>query len=129
MRTTEERVAHLEGRVWEHGQMFRILLTSLANFEQRVDRRFADVERRFVDVDRRFAEVDRRFDEVDRRFDEVGERLGRLETKLDRIDQKFDARLDREITSLRRDMGWQFRWTVGLVFTGFATVIAAVLSS
>ncbi len=96
MVTSDERLAHLEGRVGEHSQMFMGLRETIAQFEQRLDRRFEQIEARFTI----------------------------LESRMTALDQKFSA----EIGGLRREMLSQFRWTMGLVFTGFVTVVAAIIA-
>lgn len=103
MVTNEERLAHLEGRVEEHSQMFIDFRGAIRQFEQRVDTRFAA-------VDARFAAIDARFDSLERRFDALGIK----------VEAGFDG--------LRREMAGHFRWTVGVLVTGLVAVVAAVIA-
>lgn len=57
-------------------------------------------------VDARFAQVDARFVQIDGRFLV--------------LDQKVDA--------VRHEMALQFRWLVGIILTGMATIAAAILA-
>jgi hypothetical protein len=65
-----ERVARLEARTEERERMVDDVRQALANFEQRVDRRFEA-------VDRRFEAIDRRFDNVDQRFEAMNTKISR----------------------------------------------------
>lgn len=50
----------------------------------------------------------------------VDARFGHVDDRLTSLDQKVDA--------LRRDMGAQFHWTVGIIVTGLIAIVAAVLA-
>lgn len=82
MRTVEERLAGLEGRVNEQSQIFGTLRDTLARLEQRVDGRFDAIDRRFDAIDHQFDEIDRRFEGVDRRFEGFDRRFDELDRKL-----------------------------------------------
>ena len=110
MVTNEERLAHLEGRVGEHSQMFIDFRVALRQFEQRVDARFVTVDARFAAVDARFDSLERRFDALEHKCEAIG---GKVETGLD---------------GLRREMAGHFRWTVGVLVTGLVAVVAAVIA-
>ena len=106
MATIEERVAFLEGRVGEHGQMISGIRDALVSLEARMDRRFEGIDRRFEAIDRRFDTIDRRFEAIDRRFESLEGRLGGL-----------DARV-----------GHQFIWLVGIQITTLVTVLGVLLA-
>jgi hypothetical protein len=82
-----------------HDQLLTDLRTGLRQFEARVDARFAQIEGRFVQIEGRFVQIDGRF-------------LA--------LDQKVDA--------IRHEMALQFRWLVGIILTGMATIAAAILA-
>jgi len=69
-----DRLAHLEGRVVEHSQMFVL-----------------------------------------------------IESRLTASDARFD-RMEVEISGLRRDLTTQFRWTTGMLLTGFIAIFAAIVA-
>jgi hypothetical protein len=60
-----DRVSYLEGKVDEHSGTLVGVREGLAQFEERVDRRFEAVDRRFEAVDRRFESIERRLDAID----------------------------------------------------------------
>jgi hypothetical protein len=99
----EQRVERVEVHVDAHQKLLMDLRTGLQHFQARVDARFGQFEAR---VDARFAQVDARFAQIDGRFLV--------------LDQKVDA--------VRHDMALQFRWLVGLMLTGMATIAAAILA-
>ena len=74
MLNSAERLAHLEGRIMEHSQMFV-----------------------------------------------------RIEDRLTGLDTRVD-RLEGQIHGLRRDLATQFRWTMGMLLTGFITIFTAVIA-
>jgi len=98
-------------------EFFRELAQSLRQFEARVDARFAAIDTRFATIDARFVAIDSRFGDVD--------------TRLTGLDRKVDA-VAIEMTALRRDMTMQltsqFRWTTGIMISGFIAVVAAILA-
>jgi hypothetical protein len=100
MPSLEERVALLEGRVQEHGAFMTDLRASNGELRESIRDLRAEMERRFDAIERRF---DGRFEGIDRRFE--------------RIDGRFD-RMERH-----------FAWLVGIVITGFVTVIGTVASA
>jgi hypothetical protein len=102
----EQRVERVEVHVDAQNERFTELRDELRRFQQEVRARFAQIDARFVQVDARFVQVDGRFVQMD----------GRLLA----LDQKVDA--------VRHDMALQFRWLVGLMLTGMATIAAAILA-
>jgi hypothetical protein len=138
--TTEGRLAHLEGRVVEHSQLFGLIegrLTALdhkldqklTSFEQKVDQKLAALEQR---IDQKLAVLEARFGEklaalaqnVDRRFLTLEESIKELGRQIRALDEKYAL----EIGNLRRDMANQFRWTTGMFLTGFVAILAAILA-
>ena len=65
MAAIEERVAYLEGRVEEHGQMINGVREAVSSLERRMDARFEAIDRRFEAIDRRFEAIDLRLDAMD----------------------------------------------------------------
>ena len=57
-----ERVAFLEGRVNEQGQMINGIRDALVSLEQRMDRRFEGIDRRFESLEQRLNALDRKMD-------------------------------------------------------------------
>ena len=51
----------------------------------------------------------------------------RIEDRLTGLDASVD-RLEGEISGLRRDLTAQFRWTMGMLLTGFITIFTAVIA-
>jgi hypothetical protein len=92
--TTGERLAHLEGRVVEHSQMFVGLRETIAHFEARVDRRFEQMDTRFLSLEGRLTALDQK---IDTKVDTLGARIDALDQKLgasiDALDQKLDAKI------------------------------------
>ena len=58
MDAVEERVAYLEGRVEEQGQMIMSIRDAIVSLEGRMDRRFAAIDQRFVGIDERLDGLD-----------------------------------------------------------------------
>jgi len=141
--TTEARIAALEIASEGHDVMVNTLEQSIADLRDDMNRRFDQVDSKFDQVDRRFQGVDARFDQVDarfgqidRRFEGVDARFLGIEARLTALDQKVDRRFDTldgriatEIGGLRRDMTVQLRWTVGLMFTGFVSIAAVIVTA
>jgi hypothetical protein len=122
-----QRVEVLEKRVEDHTKLFTDIREGLRRFEVRVDARFAGIDARFAaletKVDARFValeqKVEVRFAALEQKFD----------TRLGALDQKVDgglARLDHKIDGLRHDMTTHFRWTVGLMITCLASIVAGM---
>ena len=82
---------------------------------QQLDQRFQQVDQRFQQVDQRFQQVDQRFTEMDRRFDETYRRFNDVDRRLDVVDGRFDR-----VERLQL-------WTLGVMLTGFAAVLTAVV--
>jgi hypothetical protein len=92
----------------------------VASIEQRVER----VEVHVDAQNERFTELRndlRRFQqEVSARFAEVNARFAQIDVRFLALEQKVDA--------VRHEMALQFRWLVGLMLTGMATIAAAILA-
>jgi uncharacterized coiled-coil protein SlyX len=110
MATLEERVAYLEGRVGEQGQVLTEIRDAIRHLEQRFDARFEGQDQRFEGLGR---SVDARFDTIDRRFDIV--------------DRRFEA-VDRRIDSLDAKVSRQFVWLVGIQVTTLVAIVGALLA-
>jgi septal ring factor EnvC (AmiA/AmiB activator) len=143
--TSEERLAHLEGRIVEHGQTFTMFDNRLAGFDQKfaamdqrltgMDARLSGVEQRLSGVEQRLSGVEQRLGAVEQRLDVVEQRLGAVEQRLSRAIrdavEQVTARIqacDLEVGVVRRDMLTQFRWTTGMFLTGFVAILAAVMT-
>ena len=121
MPTIEERVAYLEGRVSEQGQILTEIRDAVRHLEQRFDARFEGHDQRFDglkrSIDVRFESFERavnaRFDAVDRRFDI--------------IDRRFEA-VDRRIDGLDDKVSRQFLWLVGIQVTTLVAIVGALLA-
>jgi hypothetical protein len=57
MRTVDERVAVLEGRVQEQSRIFTDLREGMVSLERRMESRFAQVDARFAQIDRQFETI------------------------------------------------------------------------
>jgi hypothetical protein len=79
------------------------LRSDLRGFQQEVRARFIQIDARFVQIDGRFVQLEARF-------------LG--------LEQKVDT----GFAAVRHEMALQFRWLVGLMLTGMATIAAAILA-
>ena len=101
MPSLEERVAALEGRIQEQGIFMTDLRASGAELHQSVRAFGEGAERRFADLRE---EINRRFAELDRRFVELREEMNHRFEEMDR----------------------RFAWLVGIVITGFVTVIGTI---
>jgi tetrahydromethanopterin S-methyltransferase subunit G len=105
MPTVEERLASLEAKVDTMSDL-RSLITELRGD---MIGRFTLIEGRFTLIEGRFTQVEGRFTELqgemNRRFEEVNRRLGSLDAKVDR----------------------HFVWLMGMMVTGFITVIGALV--
>src|SRR5215203_3053672 len=82
MDDVDERVAFLEGRVEEQGQMVSTLREAMASMEARIDRRFEQVDQRFQHLDLRLQQMDLRWEA---RFGSLEHRFDGLETKFSRL--------------------------------------------
>jgi hypothetical protein len=51
----------------------------------------------------------------------------RVDARFAQIDGRFLA-LDQKVDAIRHEMALQFRWLVGIILTGMATVAAAILA-
>jgi hypothetical protein len=51
----------------------------------------------------------------------------RVDARFAQIDGRFLA-LDQKVDAVRHEMAFQFRWLVGLMLTGMATIAAAILA-
>ena len=68
---------------------------TVAQLEQRMDRRFAEVDKRFDAVDERFEAVDRRFGELEHRLSaRIDLRYESISDKLDSIARSLKANFD-----------------------------------
>ena len=110
MATLEQRVERVEVHVDAHGQLLMDLGTGLRQLEARVDARFAHVDTQLVQFE---ARVDARFVQIEGRFLQ--------------IDGRFLA-LDQKVDAIRHEMALQFRWLVGIILPGMATIAAAILA-
>lgn len=109
MPTGEERLASLEAKVEGIADLRRDMNARFTELIGDVNGRFGDVNARFTelrnDMNMRFAEVNGRFTEINGRFTEVNARIGALDAKGDR----------------------HFVWLIGIMVTGFITVIGALV--
>jgi hypothetical protein len=108
MMSVEERLAHVEGLVEGQAQLLGDLRAAITGFEGRVDRRFETLDRK----------LDTKIDALDHKLD----------AKINALDRKLDAKIDVLDQGLRREMGNQFRWMMGLMVTLVAVVLGAALA-
>jgi hypothetical protein len=99
----EQRVERVEVLVDAHHHVVTELRSDLRGFQQEVRARFIQIDARFVQIDGRFVQLEARF-------------LG--------LEQKVDT----GFAAVRHEMALQFRWLVGLMLTGMATIAAAILA-
>jgi uncharacterized coiled-coil protein SlyX len=69
MPSLEERVAYLEGRFGEQGQITDGLRDDIAGVRGEMLRLFQHMDKRFEHMDKRFGHVDRRLDQADAKLD------------------------------------------------------------
>ena len=62
--------------------------------------------------------------QIDARFVQIDGRFIQLEARFLALEQKVDA----GFAAVRHEMALQFRWLVGLMLTGMATIAAAILA-
>lgn len=119
MPSVEERLARLEGRVHEQGAFMAdvrgSVVESVADVRREIELRFVQVDKRFDQIDERFELVDKRFEQIDKRFERIDMRFEQIDMRFDKVDQRFD-RVER-----------QFTWVIGLMVTGFVSVIGALV--
>jgi uncharacterized coiled-coil protein SlyX len=65
VQTGDARLAVVEARVEEQGQMVNGLRDAIVSLEARMDRRFEAIDRRFEQIDQRFLGLDQRLDSLD----------------------------------------------------------------
>lgn len=139
MVSIEQHVEKVEARVDAHQELLVALRNDQGEFRREANARFTQIEGRLVQIDGRFVQIDARFVQADGKLTALDQKMnagfGRLDRRIDGLDVKFDAgfgRLDQKIdiglAGLRHDMGLQFRWLVGIMLTGMATIAAAVLA-
>jgi hypothetical protein len=105
VRTVEERLAYLEGRVVEIDN----IRSAIVHLEERMDRRFEQVESRFQGVDARFQAIDLRLDDMGRRLD------------------GFEAKVDARFHSMDDKLSRHFVWMVGIQVSSLIAMITAFL--
>ena len=104
MATVDERVAFLEGRVNEQGQMINGIRDALVSLEERMDRRFEGIDRRFESLEQRLNALDRKMD-----------------TALATTNQRMDAGVAAQ--------DHRFAWLVGIQLTTTAAVVGTLLAA
>jgi uncharacterized coiled-coil protein SlyX len=99
MPSVEERLATLEGRVQEQAAFMADIRGSLG---ERVGDLRREMELCFQQVDVQFAHMNQRFEQVNQRFEQVDKRFDRMESR--------------------------FTWLMGVMVTGFLTMIGALVA-
>ncbi len=135
----EQRVKTVEERVADHNEALKELRQGLQQFENRVDARFAEIGARLTalnqKIDTGLAALNQKLDTglaaVNQRLD-VG--LAAVNQRIDAVNQKTDVgfaavnqKIDTEIAALRHDMATQFRWTIGILLSGFIGILTAMV--
>ena len=100
MRTFEERLAYIGGRVEEHSRNVDGIRDALVSLERRTDARFDSLERR-----------------VDARLDGLERRLNVMDTKIDLTRDALDQKMSRH-----------FLWLVGIQVTMLVAMLGAQLA-
>ena len=126
MATVDERVAFLDGRVNEQGQMINGIRDALVSLEQRMDRRFEGIDRRFDSMDLRFVGIEQRLNALDQKMD-VG--LATVNQKMDVGLAAVIQRMDIGFAALDRKMDHGFAWLVGIQLTTTAAVVGTLLAT
>lgn len=96
----------------------------MAQIEERAARLEGIVEEHsqmFIDFRAAIGHLEQR---MDSRFLAVDARFLALENRLTGMETRFDAKFDK----LGTDMTTNFRWTVGILLTGFAAIVAALVT-
>ena len=84
-----------------------------------------------LSIEQRVRIVGERMSDHNQLFTDLRHGLRQFEERVDRRFEQVDTRLTAlgaEMTSLRRDMGTQFRWTAGILFTGLIAIIGAIIA-
>jgi len=105
MPTVEERLASLEAKV-----------DTMSDLRNLIGEFRGDVNGRFGDVNGRFGDVNRQFGDVNRQFTELREDMNRRFIEMRGDAKALDQKVDR-----------QFIWLMGMMVTGFITVIGALV--
>ncbi len=100
---------------------------------QLMEKRFEAMDKRFEelreDMNQRFEAVDKRFEAMDKRFAELREdmdkRFEAVDKRFEAMDKRFEA-MDKRFEHLTRRTDRFMFWSLGLTFTAFLGVIAAV---
>ena len=129
MPTVEERLASLEAKVETIADV-RSLISELrgdmnARFTE-VHTRLADMDARFTRLDTRFGDMDTRFTSLDGRFTSIDARFTSMDGRFTSIDARF-TELTGRISSLDAKVDKHFVWLMGMMFTGFISVIGALV--
>jgi predicted nuclease with TOPRIM domain len=103
------------------------ILMEISISRNEMAQRFDNVDRRFEQIDRRFEQIDHRFEQIDHRFEQIDGRFEQIDRRFEKNDGRFD-RIDERLYELRREISTQFRWTIGVMMTLVAGVLAAILS-
>ncbi len=84
------------------------------------------------------ASLEQRIERVEVHVDAHDQLLTDLRTGLRQFEARVDARfvqidgrflvLDQKVDAVRHEMALQFRWLVGIILTGMATIAAAILA-
>jgi uncharacterized coiled-coil protein SlyX len=112
--TSEGRLAYLEGRIVEQGQMFSLIDSRLAGMDQRL----AGMDQKLAGMDPKLAAMEQRLEHA------IKDAVESLTRQIRACDEKYAV----EVSALRRDMASQFRWTTGMFLTGFVAILAAIVT-
>ena len=126
MPTVDQRLASLEARVDAMSDVRNLI----AELRADMNARFTEVNRQCAelreDMNRRFSEVNERFTQIDQRFTQIDQRFVQIDQRFTLIDQRFtDA--NRRVGSLDAKIDRHFIWLMGMMVTGFITVIGALV--
>jgi predicted nucleic acid-binding Zn-ribbon protein len=98
----------------------------LADFELRLEKRFAEIDKRFGEIDKRFVslekDMDKRFEEVEKRFVDMEKHFVDMEKRFVDMEKRF---VDMENKMLTME-GRIIKWVTGIVVTTNLAMVGAV---
>ncbi len=128
--TVEERVSYLEGQLTGLGK-------TVQRIEERVDHLAITMNQRFNELESRINGLEQKFES---RINGIETRINGIETRINGIEQKFESRIngleqkfesringiETRINGLEQKLDSHFKWSMGLLFTSWITILIAI---
>lgn len=96
--------------IWQNIQFDKKIDKRLAEYDDKMDKRFEGIDKRFEAIDRKFDAIDRKFDAIDRKFEAVDKRFGDIEIKFDKKFEDFEKRQDERFADFEKKQDQRFDW-------------------